>query len=66
MPGTTGVSTEAGMLVSMRRREVIKDSEEHVTVGLSGDKVIADIREFTMSPEVFDKAERRMFVLGHR
>ena len=66
MPGATSVSTEAGMLASMRQGEIIKDPEEGMTVGLSRDKVVTDIREFSMSPEVFGKTERRVFVLGHR
>ena len=66
MPGATSVVTEAGMLASMQRGEVIKDPEEGVMVGFSRDEVVVDIREFLMSPEVFGEMERRMFILGHR
>ena len=66
MPGATSVFTEAGVLASMRRGEVVTDPEECMTVGFSRDKVVADVREFLMGPEVFGETERRMFVLGHR
>ena len=52
--------------MSMRQGKVIEDSEEGVTIGFSRDKIVVDVREFSMSPEVFDKMERRVFVLGHR
>ena len=66
MPGTTDVSTEAGVFASMRRGEIVADSEEHMTIGFSRDKVVADVGEFSTSPEVLCKTERRVFVLGHR
>ena len=43
MPGATSVSTEAGMLMSMRSGEVVENPEEGVMVGFARDKVIADI-----------------------
>ena len=52
MPGTTSVSTEAGMLASMRRGEVVANSEECVAIGFARDKVVADVMEFSTSPEV--------------
>ena len=66
MPGTTSVSTEAGMLASMRQGEVVTDSEERVVIGFARDKVVVDDLEFSTSPEVFGETERRVFVLGHR
>ena len=66
VPGATSVLTEAGMLTSMRRGEIVADPEECVAIRFSRDEVVADVREFSMSPEVFGKTERRMFVLGHR
>ena len=66
MPGATSVSTEAGMLASMRRGEIIADPEERVAIGFARDKVVTDVLEFLTSPEVFGETERRVFVLGHR
>ena len=66
MPGTTSVSTEAGMLASMRRGEVVANSEECVAIGFARDKVVADVLEFSTSPEVLGEMERGVFVLGHR
>ena len=66
MPGTAGIFAEAGMLMSMRQREVIADSEEHVAIGFARDEVVADVRELSTSPEIFGEMERRVFVLGHR
>ena len=42
MPGAASVSTEARVLMSMQQGEVVKDSEEHMTVGFSRDEVVAD------------------------
>ena len=66
MPGAADVSAEAGVLVSMRRGEVIADSEERVAIGFARDKVVADVLEFSTSPEVLRETERGVFVLGHR
>ena len=66
MPGATGVSTEAGMLASMQRGEVIEDSEECVTIGFSRDEVVSDVREFMRGPEVFCQADGRVIGLWHR
>ena len=66
MPGAASVLAEAGVFSSMRRGEVIADSEERVTIGFARDEVITDVREFLTSPEVFGEMERRVFVLGHR
>ena len=66
MPGAAGVLAEAGMFSSMQQREVVKDLEERVVVWFSRNKVVMDVREFSMSPEVLGKMERGVFVLGHR
>ena len=66
VPGTAGVFAETGVFSSMRRGEVVTDSEERVAIGLARDKVVADVLKFSASPEVFRKMERKVFVLGHR
>ena len=43
VPGAVGVSAETGVFSSMRRGEVITDSEERVAIGFSRDKVVADV-----------------------
>ena len=66
VPGATGVFAEAGVFVSMRRGEVVKDPEERVAVGFSGNEVVVDVGEFLRGPEVFGEAKGRMLILGHR
>ena len=66
MPGAASVFAEAGVFTSMQRGKIVEDPEECVMIGFSRNKVVADVREFLTSPEVFGETERRVLVLGHR
>ena len=66
VPGTAGIFAEAGVLTSMQRGKVVANPEERMAIGFARDKVVADVLEFSTSPEVFREAERGVLVLGHR